>query len=123
MKTKINGIDVEGDFHPSCIRLTEKAIEAINELQAGGTDLEKNHTDDDFDDCGIDDRIRIMNEISDFIFSIYRWKMDKMEGDSKSNFAFEVLHNLNQIDYIKDLFNSLRAKPEFDEFFRQPKTK
>lgn len=102
----------------NCIRLTAKAIEAINELQAGGSDLEKKHTDDDFDDCGIDDTIKIINDFTDFIFSMYMWKMEGMEGSNKVDFAFEVLQNLNQINYIKHFFNSLRVRPEYDEFGR-----
>ncbi|MCL4483237.1 MAG: hypothetical protein M1445_11645 [Bacteroidetes bacterium] len=105
----------------NCIRLTEEAIETINSLQTRGTDLEEKHTDKDFDDFGIDDTIKILSSISDFIVSIYRWKMAHLEGTDKVDFAFEVLSNFNRIDYIKAIFNSLRVNPEYDEFDRQPK--
>lgn len=123
MKTKINSVEAEGDFHPSCIRLTPKAIEVINELQAGGTLLTKLHTNEDFTDSGIDDAIKTINELMDFIFSMYSWKMNDFDETGKVDFAFELLENIHRASYIKYFFDSLRARPEPDMFERKPETK
>lgn len=123
MKTNIICIEGESDFHPSCIRLTEKAIEVINVLQVGGSILTKVHTDEDFSDCGIRSVFEEINSVSDFILATYSFKMSHLEGSDKDDFAYEVLKNMNRIQYIKMFFNSLRAKPEFDEFDRKPEAK
>jgi hypothetical protein len=107
----------------NCIRLTPKAIEVINELQAGGTLLTKLHTNEDFTDSGIDDAIKTINELLDFIFSMYTWKMNDLDKTGKVDFAFELLENIHRASYIKYFFDSLRACPECDMFERKPETK
>ena len=123
MKPNTNGIEIEGEYHPSCIKLTKAAIETINDLQAGGTLLSKQHHDEDFTDCGIKDYIRILSELQSFVFDIYDFKMSHLAGSEKDDFAFDLLEKMEEIEYIKDAFNSFRTKEKEDRFERKPLTK
>jgi hypothetical protein len=77
----------------------------------------------DFTDSGIDHAIRTVNEITDFIFSMYSWKMNKLDDTGKVDFAFDLLEKMEKIEYIKDAFNSFRTKEKEDRFERKPLTK